>query len=422
MAVGPVELGEVGEHASVGDGGSRRVGLLERPLDPAVEDGLVPRRELVGEQPPEPPAARRRLDLGGVGDGLVVGAPLHDRGVVAERAHRLPSLAHGLSPDLTGVAPLQREVLQHQDAELVRGAVELVIGDVRLHAQHVEAGLGGELDVTAHLLGIGVGQARPGGQHVGPLEEQPLAVDRAHPVVPGDLTQAGAAGPAIAGHAVDEQLDVDLGERLGAEGAGPPELGPIEVERPLDLVDAGGEGMLGLAHRHAVGRGAQADGAGGVTVDAGVEADMGPALVGITAQHPEAIELGRPGVVQEHRTPESARVPVAVDRLGVLEQPGDVAPPPRALLVVAGHLDREHVVVPEPGEGGDVEAVGEEVALGVAEVGPVEPHVRLVEDPVERDPAPPARLRRRAVESAAVQDRDRRWWPARAPRASGRAR
>ena len=77
---------------------------------------------------------------------------------------------------------------------------------------------------------------------------------------------------------------------------------------------------------------------------------MGAALVGVAAQHPEAIELGGPGVVEEHRAPQPARVPVAVDRLGVLEQPGDVAPAARALLVVARHLDGEHVVVAEAGE------------------------------------------------------------------------
>ena len=64
--------------------------------------------------------------------------------------------------------------------------------------------------------------------------------------------------------------------------------------------------------------------------------------------------------------------------------------PRRASLRRARHLDGEHVLVTEPRQVGDVEAVGEEVALGVAEVGAVEPDVGLVEDAVERDAAAPA--------------------------------
>ena len=96
--------------------------------------------------------------------------------------------------------------------------------------------------------------------------------------------------------------------------------------------------------------------------------------------------------------------------------------PRRAPLGVAGHLDGEHVVVAEAGERRDVEAVGEEVALGIAEVGAVEPHVGLVEDAVERDPAPPARRRRRAARSGAGRGSGRRCRRARGATASGRAR
>ena len=74
-------------------------------------------------------------------------------------------------------------------------------------------------------------------------------------------------------------------------------------------------------------------------------------------------------------------------------------------LGVAGHLDGEHVVVAEAAQRRDVEAVGEEVALRVAEVGAVQPDVGLVEDAVERHPAPCPGRRRRQVEAGAVQDR-----------------
>ena len=218
VTVGAVELREVGEHATVGDGGPRRIGLLERPLDPAVEDGLVPSRELMGEKPPNAPAGASATPP------AVHRGPAH-RGRTTERSRgggRASSTAsrawRTASRRIWRAYPhCSGKSCSTQDAELVRGAVQLVVGDVRLHAQHVEAGLGGELDVPAHLLGVGVGEPGPRGQHVGALQEQALAVDRAHPVVPCDLAQPRAARPAIAGHPVDEELDVDVGERLGAE-------------------------------------------------------------------------------------------------------------------------------------------------------------------------------------------------------------
>ena len=135
------------------------------------------------------------------------------------------------------------------------------------------------------------------------------------------------------------------------------------------------------------------------------EAEVGTGLVGVAAQHAEAIELGRTGVVDEHRPPQAARVPGPVDGLGVLEDAGDVAPAAGAALRVARHLDGQDVLVAEPGERRDVEAVREEVPLRVAEVGAVEPHVGLVEDAVEGDPAAAPLGRRVEVEPAAVEDR-----------------
>ena len=185
----------------------------------------------------------------------------------------------------------------------------------------------------------------------------------------------------------------------------PPQPGPVEIERPLDLVGAGGQRMLGLPDHRAVGRRAQPHRAGGVAVEAGGQAQVGAGLVGVAAQHAQPVELDRPGVVDQHGPPQPARVPLPVHGFGVLEQAGDVAPAAGAALGVARHLDRHHVVVAETAQGGHVEAVGEEVALRIAEVGAVQPHVRLVEDAVERDPAAPAGRRRGELEAPAVEDR-----------------
>ena len=71
----------------------------------------------------------------------------------------------------------------------------------------------------------------------------------------------------------------------------------------------------------------------------------------------------------------------------------------------ARHLDREHVLVAEAGQLGDVVGVGEEVALGVAEVGAVEPDVGLVAEAVEHDPAALALRPAGRARSGAVQQR-----------------
>ena len=78
---------------------------------------------------------------------------------------------------------------------------------------------------------------------------------------------------------------------------------------------------------------------------------------------------------------------VAVEAVPVLEDAGDVALAAMARLGGAGDLDRDDVFVADARERRDVEHVGHEVALGIAQVGAVEPHVGLVEDAVERDPA-----------------------------------
>ena len=56
----------------------------------------------------------------------------------------------------------------------------------------------------------------------------------------------------------------------------------------------------------------------------------------------------------------------------------------------ASHLDGEAVLRPVTQLAGHLEGVGEEVALGVAQVGAVEPGVAQIEDPVEDQPAAPS--------------------------------
>ena len=106
-----------------------------------------------------------------------------------------------------GVAPLQGEVLPDEHAELVRGFVELRPGDVTVDSDEVEAGLRGEHDVAAQLLGgrLAEGHARRAG--VDALEEQPLTVDAEDPAVHRHLPQPRADRTGVAGLVVDRDRD-----------------------------------------------------------------------------------------------------------------------------------------------------------------------------------------------------------------------
>ena len=111
VRIGPAELWEVGEHAGVGDGFAGGIGLLERSFDPAIEHRLVPRRQLLCEHgacallPVRSVGARR-------GSRVVMSRPLNDRRVMTERINGGFRLTDRFPTHCSGMAPLQREVLQ----------------------------------------------------------------------------------------------------------------------------------------------------------------------------------------------------------------------------------------------------------------------------------------------------------------------
>ena len=258
---------------------------------------------------------------------------------MTERRHRLARLTNRLPTDVASVAPLQGEVLEEHDAELVSGRVQVVGGDVRLHSEGVEPGFDGTFDIGADQFPTDVSQPGTGGNEVGALEEHPLAIDREHPVGERHFTQAGPARRPVADLAVDDDFDTDVGERLPAERMRPPQRRRGDVERPLDVVAAGGDGVFGLADDLTVGGSAHSHGVDRQRVQAGVQAKVGTGFVGVAAQHPQAVDANGAGLVDAHGAPQTARVPLAVDGLGVLQHPGDVASPRRAALGGAGDLD-----------------------------------------------------------------------------------
>ena len=155
-----------------------------------------------------------------------------------------------------------------------------------------------------------------------------------------------------------------------------------------------GERLLVLVEQHAVDAGADTHRACGVAVEPGVQAQVGPGVVGVAAQHPAAVDAHRPGRRRSAPAATARRGSSRVDRVPVLEDAGDVrASTVRLRCGGQATSTASTCSVGEPRRGSVMsKRVREEVALGVAEVGAVEPHVGLVEDAVEgHEATPPVR-------------------------------
>ena len=77
--------------------------------------------------------------------------------------------------------PLQREVLQQEDACLVGRVVERPIGDVAVHPQRIEPEFHCSVEIPADHVARRVGRSERRWEQVRPFEEQPFSVDRADP-------------------------------------------------------------------------------------------------------------------------------------------------------------------------------------------------------------------------------------------------
>ncbi len=328
--------------------------------------------------------------------------------MVTQQVDCFGGLADGLLADAAGVAPLQRHVLPDQQTGRVGGLVELGARDVGVDAKEVEVGLDGELDVTREFGRGGLGQLHPGRAEVRPLEEHLLAVHRERPLPPFERAEPGRQLASVADQAAggvgEADLDDHLVHRRFAQRMGPPQLGPGDGDGPLDGVVAGREWLLD----------AQVDtGDGGAEVDRpcvhGVE--MGGegqhGLLGrrLGADDAESGDAHGSGLDHVDRPPQTSGVPFGIDAVPVLEDPGDVALGRAIALGSTGRLDREDVIGTGGHRIGDLEGVREEVALGVADVAAVEPHVALVEEAVEGQPRSAAGRWPLGREPCAVQQR-----------------
>ena len=181
--------------------------------------------------------------------------------------------------------------------------------------------------------------------------------------------------------------------------------GSLDRHRPLEVVGAGGERLVGdvvdaaerAVHRHRAGR---------VAVERGAQHEhraLGRGLAAEGAQPRDAHRTGlehaarvarcRPGFQSGSRQSQCWNTPVRF-RLAVRSSARD-----------AGDLDGEVVLAAGAQRVGDLEGVRGEVALGVAEVRPVEPHVALVEEAVEGQPGAATLGRAHRVEGPPVEQR-----------------
>ena len=186
--------------------------------------------------------------------------------------------------------------------------------------------------------------------------------------------------------------------------AGPPQLGPLDGDGPLELVGAGGE-RLGQLVVEGAQLGTHADRSAGVAVQRRPEGDDRPVGRGFAAEQPQAGDPHRSGLGEPYRPPDATGVPCGIEAIRVLEDAGEVALGGLGAFGSTGRLHRQHVLEPVAELFGDLERVGHEVALGIAEIAAVEPHVALVEEAVEGQPAPAALAGAVGLEPAAVQQR-----------------
>jgi len=122
-----------------------------------------------------------------------------------------------------------------------------------------------------------------------------------------------------------------------------------------------------------------------ICVEPCMKSKVGIGVVCVATERAETVDTNGTSVVNVYRAPQAAGVPVGIDDIGVLERAGDVALRRALALRRARHLNGKHVVCSQSRQIGDVEGVGKEVALWVAEVRAIEPYVSLIEDSVEGD-------------------------------------
>ena len=332
-------------------------------------------------------------------------APQENRRVMPEHIDGFTGLTHRLRAHPAREPVQHRKVLPDEQPEFVCDLVELGSAYVGVHAYEVEARIAHCAQRRGELAARRVRQVGALGREGHALQVEALAVDRRDPVAQLDRAKAGAPGALVARFAgVEADLDAYVVQRRTPERVWPPTFDAGHVDGPLDAVLASGERhrvlVLGACHTCV-----QRDRARGDRVDHEPHCEHAAFFARVDAQHAPVADRDRAGLDDAHRPPDTTRIPPWGEVIAVLERAGE-----RTLLAWVAHrwapdLDCEQVIGSLPELIADLEAVGEEITFGVADVRPVEPHVALGEHAVELDPRASIRGGRRAREPGPVQDR-----------------
>jgi len=163
------------------------------------------------------------------------------------------------------------------------------------------------------------------------------------------------------------------------------------IETPPDAIRALCEGSGLAVGLDPIDGGGDDDLSSSVAVEGEADEQVRPRLVGVAAQHPEAVDADGSRFDDPHRAGEADVGRRADRRSGVVG--------------VAVHLEGERVLAAEVGESGDLERVGCGAGHRVTEVGAVEPQVSPAGEPLDDDPAPSMFLAGVEFESTAKHDR-----------------
>ena len=333
-------------------------------------------------------------DLGRVdGDRLVVAAPDGDRRVVAEQAHRRVGLAHGLLPDARGRSPTAAGG-PARGAGPASSAASYSSGRVTwawMRSRSSPAALA-RCDVGGELVGRRLGEGVPGRSVVRALQVEPLAVDRADPVVELDAAEPGAAGRAGGSRSSGASAGA-TSTTTSCSGWSPSAHGHQSAGRSTVTVhstwfspaasgcsSSWSAGPTDERMATVVGSAASRLARRTTTARSSLASRQRTRRSRIRIGPVSSMRTGRqmpPGFHVSSRQSQCWKTPVRL-RFAVLSRCGaHVTSTARTCSRAIGELR------------GDVEGVGDEVALGVADVGAVEPDVALVEEAVEDEPAAP---------------------------------
>ena len=200
----------------------------------------------------------------------------------------------------------------------------------------------------------------------------------------------------------DHGLHGEVAQPLLAQRVGPPQRGISHIHMPLDPVLAVGcvvvVGVLGAGHSRAQLHGPPAGDVEhcpqfqpcrGPPVTSAPASVVGDADLG--AHRPSVTDRHRPAGAQAHRPPHPAHDQV-VDpaQLRILEGAREQGAVVGVAEAAAGCVDGQQMVGPSRQLLGDLQLVGHEVPVGIAQVGAVEPDVALLRQPLDSQPPAPA--------------------------------